>query len=276
MSTSIANEIADYERRYAEFMHEARFDVEELLTTGRMTQAMTLSAATGQHLNHGVFPMFFTGDLDASVVLVHLNPRQDEDHSDRATPPFAFTSFEEYFEQHRYFGAYHFGARATARHYSRFDAKQVRFLRPFGVLDFVDEVDESARLLNLERVVDHKLQMELIPYGSPNFETNRFTAGLIRQHFDRVLRVVCSHPRRYVFFCGNAFAPVLRDYVIDDQSFYLTKSDGNPDGMRSRFANLRIPFSGEVVSAGLCHSWARQGIPMRSYGEEVAARYSAG
>ena len=276
MSSSIAHEIADYERRYPEFMREARSDVDELLTTGRMTRAISLSAATGQHLNHSVFPMFFTGDLDASVVLVHLNPRQDDDHSERATLPLAFASFDEYFEQHRYFGAFHFGARATARSYSRFDAKQVRFLRPFGVLDFVDEVDESTRLLNLERVVDHKLQMELIPYGSPNFETNRFTARLIREHFDRVLRVVCSHPRQYVFFCGNAFAPLLRDYALDDEAFYLTKSDGGRDGMRSRFANLRIPFNGEVVSAGLCHSWARQGIPMRSYGEEIAARYRAG
>lgn len=269
----MAGDLQHYETRYPEFMATARADVEELLTTGRMLRAIRLSDATGQHLNSTVFPMFFTGDLDADAVLVHLNPHHPEVHAERMAPPYPYDSFEDYFERHRYYGLYHYGARATAKQRPNFDAKQIRFLRPFGVLEFADGDDPATRLLNLERVVDHKLQMELIPYSSPNFETHRFPARVIRDDFDRVLRVVCERPRRFVFFCGKAFEPLIGRYAVDDHRFFLTKSDGGVDSMQSRFANLRIPFEGGEVAAGLCHSWARQGIPMADYGRAVAARY---
>jgi len=224
--------------------------------------ARALAASSGQHLNHNVFPMFFTGDLYAEFVLVHLNPKQDEDHSELHAGRFEFESFADYFEGHHRVGAHHYGPDAPGRHYARFDAKQVVFARPFGVIDFVEETTPAARLVNLERVVDRKLQMELIPYRSPNFRTSRFTVPLIRGHFDRVLRVISHKPRRYVLFCGGAFEPPLRHAVVNEHEFRLTRKDGQPDGMQSRFANLRIPFDGRVVSAGLCHSWPRQGLPM--------------
>ena len=264
-----------YERRYPEFVCEIRADVEELLETGQMRRARELTVATGQAVNATVFPMFFTGDLDAEFVLVHLNPKQDEIRSDRHTGPFEFSSFEDYFDGHRYFGAHHYGPHVPGRHYSRFDRKQILFARPFGVIDFVEETGSAARLMNLERVVDHKLQMELVPYGSPSFQTNRFTAQRVRSHFDRVLRVICARHRRYVFFCGGAFEPLLREWVVDAHEFHLTRKDGAPERMRSRFSSLRIPFDGKLVSAGLCHSWPRQGLPMAAYAEGVHARYAA-
>jgi hypothetical protein len=274
-ASAVPDTIADYERRYPAFMREMRADIEELLATGRMSRAVELSRSTGQHLNHATFPMFFTGDLDADFVLVHLNPKQDVERSDRLEPPLPYDSFEDYFDGHHRFGRRHYGPAAPGRHYSRFDGKQVVFARPFRVIDFVDESTPRGKLENLERVVDRKLQMELVPYGSPDFRTSAFAAPRVRDHFDRVLRVVCGRPRRYVFFCGNAFRPLLQPYAIDQHEFQLTRKDGLPEAMRSRYANLRIPFDGETVAAGLCHSWPRQGLPMAAYAEAVLERYQA-
>jgi hypothetical protein len=270
---SVADKILDLERRYPGLMGQARRDVEELLATGRIEPAAELARATGQHLNATVFPMYFTGDPDADVVLVHLNPKQDESTVKRARPPFAFASFEEYSDKHRHFGAWHYGPRATERHYEGFDAKQIRFLRPFSVLPFVEEDGRASRRLNLELVVDGKLQMELVPYGSRDFRTGRFPPQLVQEHFNRVFGVISARSRRYVFFCGSAFDPLIGRYAVDDHRFYLPPKGGGRDRNSSRFANLVIPFEGRVVKAGLCRTWPRQGIPMDAYGKEIAALY---
>ncbi len=113
---------------------------------------------------------FFTGDLDASFVLVHLNPKQRDVTSDEpADFPLPFRSFEEYFDVCRHFGARMYGSESSRTHRSQFDLKQVRFLEPFDVIDFVEEKTREDRFTNLERLFDCKLQLELIPYGSNSF-----------------------------------------------------------------------------------------------------------
>ena len=198
-----------YERRYPEFVCEIRADVEELLETGQMRRARELTVATGQAVNATVFPMFFTGDLDAEFVLVHLNPKQDEIRSDPAclassSPPSRTTST----------GTGTSALTTTARtypgrHYSRFDRKQITlFVRPFGVIDFVEET--SSAVQPDEPRASRRSQAARWSSSHTVRRTsrqNRFTAQHMRSHFDRVLRVICARHRRDVFFCGGAFDP---------------------------------------------------------------------
>jgi hypothetical protein len=62
--------------RYSSSFAEIRKDIEELVSIGRMMRAKELSEATGQHFNDNELPLFFTGNLDSSLVLIHLNPKQ--------------------------------------------------------------------------------------------------------------------------------------------------------------------------------------------------------
>ena len=48
-------------------------------------------------------------------------------------------SFEEHFDAYRRFGAGMYGPDSPRTHRSPFDHKQIRFLRPFGVIDFVED-----------------------------------------------------------------------------------------------------------------------------------------
>ena len=183
-----------------------RADLAEFLATGSIDGARRLTAATGQHFNADRLPQFFTGDLDAPVVLMHLNPKQANgpipipmQSSEWQTTA---RSLAGYFDACRYFGARMYGPSSRRTHRSPFDHKQLRFLRPLGVIDFVQERCRTDRFVNLERAVDDKLQLELVPYGSASFAARGFTPAVLAPHLSRVLSTIAPVPRRYVLFCG--------------------------------------------------------------------------
>jgi hypothetical protein len=268
-SSDVARELDGCLRRYPGLCHEIRTDLDELRATGLMSRAQQLSQAVGQPFAANDYPHFFFGDLDARFVVVHLNPLYTPNPRALFQGDPEPCSFEEHFERHRYFGARNYGPTSPRTHRSRFDHKQIAFVREFDVLEFGPD-----KFTNLERVIDDKLQLELIPYGSPSFSPAGFTAQLLAPHFERVMRVITAAPRDYVIFCGAVFSKLLRDdWITQEHHFRLTKGDGTPEKPTSRFCSLRIPWNGEVVRAGLAQSWARQGIPMGAYAREVRARY---
>lgn len=274
MTSATAIEIQRYSASYGAFLDEVQAEIDEFLDTRAMSRARDLSVRTGQHFNHNEPPLYFTGDLDAPFVLVHLNPKAAaENLAPRFEGELPFHTFEEYFDHCRHFGARVYGPDSPRTHRSPFDHKQIRFLRPFGVIDFVEERCAGDRFTNLERAVDRKLQLELIPYQSVNFSTHGFTGEVLAPHYERIKGVIAARPRRYVIFCGAVFATILSPYVADQHVFRLSRNDGVPERQTSRFANLSLPYRDETIRAGLAYSWARQGIPMRSYAEEVHRHY---
>src|SRR4051794_23928563 len=91
-------EIAAYRPRYGAFLDDMKTQIEEFVSTGVIVRARSLASLTGQQLNHSQYPLFFTGDLDAGLVLVHLNPKQADDLSKRFRGPFTVKTFEDYFD----------------------------------------------------------------------------------------------------------------------------------------------------------------------------------
>ena len=275
ISATTYEEIAAYRPRYASFFDDVATDIDEFVSTGEISRARSLASLSRQHLNHNQYPLFFTGDLDAQFVLVHLNPKQPDDLTERFQGPFPVKTFEEYFDVCRHFGERMYGASSPRTHKSQFDHKQIRFLRPFGVIEFLVGEAKEATFTNLERVIDHKLQLELIPYGSDNFKAGAFAPRVVAPYFERVMSVITARPRRYIMFCGAVFGPLLREFIVETHTFKLRKIDGTFEQMKSEFASLSISFDSCQVRAGWCRSWARQGIPMVPYANEVLRRYDA-
>jgi hypothetical protein len=268
------DEIEAYSVRYARFLDEVRGDIEEFVSSRTVSRARELSGQTGQHFNHNQLPLFFTGDLDAPFVLVHLNPKAAfNDPAPRFEGNLPIHSFEEYFDRHRHFGSWMYGKSSPRTHRSPFDHKQIRFLRPFDVIDFVEERSREDRFTNLERAIDGKLQLELIPYGSVSFSTRGFSEDVLRPHYERVMAVIAAQPRRYIIFCGAIFAKLFGQHTVKEHRFNLRKRDGTPERQTSRFAILQLPYRETTISAGLAYSWARQGIPMSSYAEQIRRCY---
>jgi hypothetical protein len=204
------------------------------------------------------------------VILVHLNPKQSATDTKGSL---SIETFEEYFDAFRHFGARRYGAGTARTHKSPFDRKQIRFLQPFGLIDFLPEDSDDAVYTNLERVVDRKLQLELIPYESNTFDSRAFSPDIIAPYLERILRVISARPRRFVMFCGAVFGPVLNRFVVENHRFRLRKKDGTLDRMTSSFAKVSITVAETHVDAGWCRSWSRQGLPMAAYGAEVQRRY---
>jgi hypothetical protein len=122
-------------------------------------------------------------------------------------------------------------------------------------------------------MVDNKLQLELVPYASASFSTRGFTPEVLAPHLGRILSTIVTARRCYVLFYGAVFTPLLSQYVTRWHEFRLRKQDGTLERQRSSFANLLLPYQGGYVRAGLAQSWARQGIPMTAYAEQIRSRY---
>ena len=255
------------------FKETIRTDLDDLRANRRMQKAVMLTAATGQHFNSITLPMYFTGAPDARLVLIHLNPKQHNEHPHTPTHQQSIPAFEQYWGDHQTFGNKMYGISSPRTHKSPFDHKQIRFLRPFDTIPFVHEQTRDDRFTNLELALDQKLQLELIPYGSATFSSAGFTALILQPHMERVLAVVAASPRDYVLFCGQIFELFLHEYITKTHRFKLVKKDGEPTQNEVRFSNLEINYHGRVIRAGLAHSFAQMGIPMAAYAEQCKEMY---
>jgi hypothetical protein len=127
----------------------------------------------------------------------------------------------------------------------------------------------------LERVIDEKLQLELVPYASPDFRTAKVhgARALLEAHIQRVVSVISAAPRDYVIFCGAIFERLLAARIVErhDHETCLAKRDGTAMRDKSRFSTISLRTSERTISAGVAQSWARQGMPMESYAEWILA-----
>lgn len=254
-------------------IHIMKNDFEELHTSRKISRAEVLSEQTGMHVNHNEYPAYFFGDPKAKFVLVHLNPKQQDNQSDSYKGNFKFANFDKYFESLRYYGKNHYGKQSKKLVKSPFDRKQIRFIKPFNVIEF-DDIDNEY--LNLEKVMDNKLQLELLPFGSSKFETALIKGDPLKPYIEILLDTIISEEREYVIFCGKVFETLLKDYILSkkDYVFKLPKIDGSTAKNNSSFSKIIINFNGKEISAGIAKSFAQQGLNMSEYGDKCWQLYN--
>jgi len=236
---------------------------------GYCEEAALLNDKIGKQYFDTASPHFFTGDINAEIVLVHLNPkRASENFCGRNT----FCDFNEYLSHHVNFGKLHYGENSLRKHKSPFDHKQVRFLKPFDTLPF----KENDKYHNLEIVVDKKLQIELIPFGSPDFNYNIIGTNNIKPFIERIMVLLFSHERKYIIFCGKVFIELLKPYVIKQKAhtFKLTKNNGDFTIDDFDVINIQIEFENKTIIASIAPQFAKQGYPVSQYGEMVKNLYN--
>lgn len=248
-------------------------DFEEFNLNREISRAKALSDITGMHVNHNEYPAYFFGDPKANFVLVHLNPKQQDNLSDKYKGNLKFKKFDDYFNFHKYYGKVHYGEHSDQTLKSPFDLKQIRFIKPFNIIEF-DGSD--SKYLNLEKVMDNKLQLELIPFGSSKFETTLIKGDVLKSYTETLLDTIISQDRDYIIFCGKVFETVLKDYIISkkDHQFKLPKVDGSIAKNNSSFSKIVIDFNGRKITAGIAKSFAQQGLNMSEYGKKCYQLYN--
>nr|QJS05182.1 hypothetical protein [Psychrobacter sp.] len=252
-------------------IHIMKNDIKEFHLSRKISRAKNLSEQTGMHVNHNEYPAYFFGDPKAKFVLIHLNPKQQDNKSDGYKGNFKFANFDEYFKFHRYYGKTHYGEQSNKLVKSPFDSKQVRFIKAFNVIEFDDN-----KYSNLEKVMDNKLQLELLPFGSSKFETALIKGDSLKPYIEILLDTIISQEREYVIFCGKVFETLLKDYIVSkrDYEFKLLKKDESTAKNNSSFSKIVISFNGNEISAGIAKSFAQQGLNMSEYGKKCFQLYN--
>jgi hypothetical protein len=249
----------------------------EWSSIGHCSEAVALNQKIGEEYFCTSNPHFFTGNFEAPLVLVHLNPKRDKNkitgHYKHELPnelKSPILDFDSYLNFYRNFGSIHYGKEKLDKHSSPFDHKQVRFLRPFGVLPFTDDVQQ-----NLEIVIDQKLQLELIPYGSADFNSHKIGVDLLRPFLIRLFDALNHAHRDYIIFCGKVFEKILIPMSIKSKrhNFYLTKVDGTTTKSPFQLINLEVNFNGKQTCCAIAPQFAKQGYPVEAYGKKVFELY---
>ena len=216
-------------------------------------------------------PHFFTGDPNADLVLIHLNPKRDKKDWNKKCH---FKNFDSYWDSYVKFGAFHYGKDSKRNHKSPFDHKQIRFLKPFGLLP----LDNQDKLKNLENVIDCKLQIELVPFGSPDFLYRKIGVKNLKPFIEQLESLIMEHQRKYVIFCGRVFEHILKDSIQSKTTheFKLTKKDGKPTKSNFQVINITLNVGKANLKACIAPQFAKQGYPVMEYGRKVKELYGKG
>lgn len=250
-------------------------DFDEFHNTGKVERAKVLTRKTGMHVNHNEYPEYFFGDLDAKFVLIHLSPKQDNNLDTTYQGEFKFQNFKDYLNYYQKFGENHYGKSLKNRRKSIFDTKQIHFIRPFDLLD----LSADDKFVNLQRVIDDKLQLELVPFGSSSFKTDLMTHDALQPYVELLLDTITKADRDYIIFCGKVFERLLKSHTVkkEDYAFKLVKTDGSLSKNNARFSRLVLNYKGHEFKAGIAPSFAQQGLTgavMEDYGKKCCELYN--
>lgn len=250
------------------FKTRVRIAYEEWKETGSCKEAKLLNQAIGSDYFDTSSPHFFTGDINSDLVLIHLNPKRNINNWYQKCH---FPSFESYWDWHENFGRNHYGKASSRTHKSPFDHKQIRFLRPFGLLS----LENSDKFQNLENVIDAKLQLELIPFGSPSFSYHKLGLKHLTPFIDSLLSVIMYKERKYTIFCGRVFEHILNDKIIDKKihNFKLKKADDTLTKSDFQVINILLKDGTKSINACIAPQFAKQGYPVMEYGKKIKELY---
>lgn len=219
-------------------------DLAERLNGKRISSAVELEKIA--HFSSLGLPMYYTGNRDAQTVFVQLNPGMNTDIADERwdfdTKCFSKENFVEDYKE----SLMNYGLRDRFR-YDSFDVKQAAFLccwhdREIGFPENIDwdpikdkrpnkTKEEKAKdkevlsklkgtswLYAKECVLQNKLQLELIPYASQNFEIKDYNHPIWKEYIENLLDEIFRVPRTYVIFGGDVFDKLFsrfQDIFID-------------------------------------------------------------
>lgn len=251
-----------------EFFQNMRCDFEDWQSKGECDRAKKINEQMGREYFDTANPHYFTGAPSASLVLVHLNPQRNMNLWHQRC---GFTCFDEYLDFYQHFGRFHYGVSSDRKHKSRFDQKQVRFLEAFDVLPFT-----GNKYADLELVIDGKLQLELVPYGSPNFDSKAVPTGFMGELIRIAIDVINQHPREYVIFCGAIFRKLLKPWIVCQQEhkFRMQKKDGTQTANEYSTINIRIQVEhGKCIEACVAPQYTKRVGLEEPYGKKVHELY---
>lgn len=248
-------------------------EFEEYLQNGYCKKAYDMNQVIGEDYFDTVNPHFFTGNPESDIVLVMLNPKRDKN---QYNAPNTFATFEEYWNHYENFGRNVYGIKSARKSKEKFDLNQLLFFRNLDVIDFIEEKTNSDKFDNLEKAIDQKLQWELVPYGSPNFNFKHIGTYNLKYFLDKAIEVISMHERKYVFFCGAVFRELIWFENIKcnkNHKFRLIKTNGTETRDYYEMISVELNNNNKKIKAAILPQYSRQGAPLETYAKKVKELY---
>lgn len=245
--------------------------------SGHCQRAIHLNEKIGYDYFDTSNPQYFVGNLESEIVLVHLNPKrgQSKNGNDKKgwykACPENYRNFDDYLNNFLHFGEKHYGETSEKKHKSLFDHKQIRFLRPFNVL----KLNNQDKYINLKNVIDDKLQLELVPYGSPNFNYKKIDSKILQPFVHDLIGLISAYDRKYIIFCGRVFIDLLEPYLskIKKYKFNVKKNNGTDFRFDFDIINIEITFNDMKINATIAPQFALNGYSEERYGKKIKDLY---
>lgn len=159
------------------------------------------------------------------------------------------------------------------------DIRMFNYLKPFQVLRFKNNSIKE----NLQKLTNEKLELELVPYLSPDFSEVDFMNNykICKPFIERLLNGILSYPRQYIVFIGEGFKNILAEYIEDFETFnfFLTSPNYPNQKVLARFTRITLKYHNRKVIAGIAESYCDKNldnIMIEKYGRESVAIINRG
>lgn len=164
---------------------------------------------------------------------------------------------------------------------SRFseEMRVLNFIKPFQIIRF----DGDSINKDLKRLKEEKLELDLVPFLSPNFSVDDFMCNykLCKPLIERVLNDVFAYPRQYAIFIGGCFNKILAEYTekSENTSFVLTSRNKPNQKFIAQFTRISLNFKNKKIIAGIAESFFDENldeIMIEKYGRETVSIINRG
>ena len=269
-------------------------DIAELQSNNEISAAIELSAIikpqdaeseSHRFSTRGV-PHYYYGKREKATVVVNLNPGKAAKIADK--------EFENVPEEYKrqptdlFIENYHKEQRTyvlKVENADSFDVKQAAFLTPWedNGIDLPqnpDWNDKETRNIAAKRVIDNKLQLELVPYASAKFDFSSRCVELLFPYVDTILDEIFAQERKYIIFASSKFEHIFKHYNkvhpnTFDFSRPIKQSDSPLKEGGSLYGQCRVIFinyNGETRPALIAHTFPSQALGrayklMQKYGK---------
>jgi hypothetical protein len=274
-------------------------DINEFKELGKSIEAeeinKKMSCTEEFMLRPDVPPTPFYGNLLAEYVTIHLNPKApliDDEHISNFKRMIANEKSECFFN-HLYNYGEKYSPKPTgsptlskrAGGSSTFDSKLLSFFNPFDIkyknFNFIlDKLGKPSVKIgeNRKKLYDHRCQLELIPYGSNNFNFKFFPNEVLDKYFNRLLDVIFATDRKVVIFCGAVFHEIIQRLNRGDltlgkiTAISAIRDDGEKAQYTLNYSTCKIIRNNKTLKCIIAHTFPKPGLAgklMEQYGDYI-------
>jgi len=258
------------------FLTELEKEYSELIETGKIQLIEEVKRLTSKHFSYNN-PLYFSGDISARIALITFNQNSKRELY-RSNKPVNFNAYQD--KYHNLGTLFHKSEDANKfNSVNSSDISMLSYLKPFQIIRFESQSIQK----NLQKLTNEKLELDLVPYVSPDFSEKDFLSNYLvcKPLIERILNGILAYHRQYIIFIGDCFNKILADYIEESEIFrFLLTSPNRPNQkFMAQFTRITLNFNNRKVIAGIAESFCDENLDdvlLEKYGQESVSIINRG